>query len=202
MRLSTRYDALFREHLPVLPLAYARALAYRESRLNPRNLTPPDAGPDRGARGLYQVMTVNREDFNKRHGTSWGPDAMFDAALNTRVFAGTLERMLRVYRQLGLVGEKPRTREQLLLVTAGWNSGYGDVKRIAEWLIARGRPVTHAALFESAPLALPLSSQRRWTAAKRRWQQSVVELAESATTEGGTNWAMWGLLLLIAQSRR
>lgn len=196
MAISSKFDRVFRQYVPALPVEFVRALSYRESRLNPENLTPPGASDSRGARGLMQVMTVNREDYNAKHGTAWSPSDMFSPAKNVRVFAGTIGRMLRVFRSNRLLSpDVPTRRPALLLVTAGWNSGYGDVLRIADWLRDHDLVVNHDNLFSYAKDALPASSQRRWTTRKRDWQRSVVRLYEQQG-ETDTEGDLWGAILI------
>lgn len=203
MQVPATYDALFARLVPQLPTTYVRSLAYMESGLNPNNTTPADAPASRGARGLMQVMNVNRRDYNEKHGTNWSSEDMFDPEKNVRVFADTVGRMLRVYRRDGIVGSsKPTSRRELLLVTAGWNSGYGDVRRLASWLKQRGLPVVHENLYQYAPQALPADAQRRWTTRKRDWQRRVVSLygrQRESETEGDRWFKAMALLWLASK---
>lgn len=174
MALSRKYDRLFLQLVP-MPLWWTRALSYMESGLNPMNVTPPGAPDDRGARGLMQVMNVNRADYNAKHGTAWTSADMFDPEKNVRVFADTVTRILKTYIGEGI----PTTgHEGMLMVTAGWNSGYGDVRRLARWLKSHSIEVNHRNLFRYAPQALSADSLYRWTPAKENWQRRVVSLAE------------------------
>lgn len=166
-----------------------------ESGLNPNNITPPGAAE--GARGLMQVTQVNRVDYNQAHGTAWSAADMLRPRPNVKVFADTVGRMLRVFRAQGLLrAGVPTSPAELLLVTAGWNSGYGDLVRIARWLRDHDRPITHDNLFRYAPEAL--SDPHRWTDAKRDWQRRVVQLYETQPPAGsGTGGLGWILLLLL-----
>lgn len=204
MALSRKYDYALKL-ASELPLPYVRALAKRESNLDPRNVTPPGAPPDRGARGLMQVMNVNRRDYNDAHGTDWTSADMLDPRKNVRVFSDTVRRMLRVYRRDGIVGEKlPTTERELLLITAGWNSGYGDVVRIADYLRRHDLAVNHDNLFRYAGEALA-DPGNRWTDAKRTWQRSVVRLYERELnsdndTEGDAWWTIAALWILFSRA--
>ena len=64
MALSRMFDPLFREHGHGLPITYLRALAKRESNMNPLEATGP-------AWGLLQVTEVVRNDFNARNRTRY-----------------------------------------------------------------------------------------------------------------------------------
>src|SRR5688572_1417210 len=58
--VSRKFDPLFKQHSRGLPVAYLRALAKRESDMNPR-LAEPKSGW-----GLLQVIEEVRRDYNKR----------------------------------------------------------------------------------------------------------------------------------------
>lgn len=169
---STRFDALFRRHGRGIPVAYLRALAKRESNLNPREARLP-------AYGLLQVVPKVVQSYNRRHGTSFSHADMLDPATNVKVATDTLRRIVQAF------GKHPSANLQkswsnpefVKLVTAGWNSGYSEkagVGRVASYLEGRGLPVTHDNVFEYAAAAGGTRHLQNPT--KYTWQRSVADL--------------------------
>ena len=139
IKLAPRsYDALFAEHGNGIPVAYLRALAWRESGMNPR----ANNGP---AWGLLQVVEVVRKDYNERHGTSYERRDLLDPAVNVAIASDVLVRIIDGYSRfhpeatnLQADWSNPLFVE---LLTFGWNAGYserGGVGRAASHLTRRG----------------------------------------------------------------
>ncbi|MGH7372173.1 MAG: transglycosylase SLT domain-containing protein, partial [Candidatus Methylomirabilales bacterium] len=85
------YDRLFRRYAGSIPVPLLRALAGRESGLNP--------GATTGSyRGLFQVGPQVREGYNERHGTTYAPEDLYDPEVNARIAADTFRRIIRSYR--------------------------------------------------------------------------------------------------------
>lgn len=198
-KLPTKYDALFQRIVPGTNTQFLRALSYRESRMNPRDVTPK--GSSWGHRGLMQVGRENVEDFNKKHGTAWSKTDVFDPEKNIRVFADTLGRIRRVYARTSI----PETPEFIVM---GWNSGYGAVERIAKWLRAHELRVTRDNVFRYAEKSGERSAALLFSPAKLRWQRSVVALYKDLLgggttpprTTGGRGWLLLLMVLALAKS--
>jgi len=139
IKLAPRsYDALFAEYGNGIPVAYLRALAWRESSMNPRS----NAGP---AWGLLQVVEVVRKDYNQRHGTNYERRELLDPAVNIAIASDVLARIVDGYARfhpeainLQADWSNPLFVE---LLTFGWNAGFserGGVGRVANHLTRRG----------------------------------------------------------------
>lgn len=172
--LSNRYDSLFRLHGAGIPVAYLRALAQRESGMNPQ----ANAGKN-AAQGLLQIVSVARESYNQRHGTRYTRDDTLDPAVNIKIAGDLLRNVLRGYGK----HPSPNLKEDwtnpafVQLVTAGWNAGYsegGGVGKVATYLEQRGIPVTPAAVYQYAASAGATANLSR--SDRAAWHTSVVDL--------------------------
>ena len=92
MALSTQFDPLFQKYGGTVPVAYLRALAFRESGLNPN----ANAGKA-AAQGLLQIVTVARDGYNQRHGTAYTTTQTLDPAVNVQIAADLLQSIIRAY---------------------------------------------------------------------------------------------------------
>lgn len=175
MPLSQRFDPLFSKYGGNIPVAFLRALAERESGMNP-------SSGGGSYWGLLQVGYKNvLPDFNKRHGTSYTPQDLFNPDINVQMAVGTLKRIVASYKNFHPntpnMKENWSNPEFVKLVLAGWNSGYseaGGVGRVARYLEGKGIPVTHDNVFkysQSAGATKHLAND-----AKRRWQAGVANL--------------------------
>lgn len=176
MSLPTTYDPLFAKYAGRLPVSYLRALAKRESNLNPNAANP--GGAD-AAKGILQVVGVLRNDYNKRNGTNYTPEDMFNPEINVKIAAWLLNSIVVAY------GKHPDKNmkedwsnpEFVKLLTAGWNAGFsegGGVGKVARYLEAQGRPVT----LEAVSAAAPVAGGSKWLAMPERikWHNSVAKL--------------------------
>lgn len=188
MALSRAYDPIFRRHAGSIPVNYLRALAKRESNLNPREAIDP-------AWGLMQVVPQVRISYNQRHGTSYSQAQLLEPETNVKIATELLRRIVRQYGKHPAknLKENWHNPEFVKLVTAGWNSGYSEaagVGRVASYLESRGIPVTHDAVFEHAAAAGGTRHLQNRT--KYAWQRSVADLFYA---EGGPG---TGVLLPLA----
>lgn len=170
--ITRRFDHLFRAHRGRLPVTFLRVLAKRESNMNPAESVDP-------AWGLMQVVPVVLEDYNRRHGTSYSRAALLDPAVNVKIAADLLNRIVDAYEKHPDRNMKPdwSNPEFVKLVVAGWNSGYsegGGVGKVASYLEQRGIPVTHDNVFAHSAAAGATRHLRN--AAKKEWQRSVADL--------------------------
>ena len=174
--LSRRFDPIFDRHRGTIPIEFMRALATRESGMNP-------GSKGRAAWGLLQIIEVVRADFNTAHTTSVARDQLLDPEVNVRIASWLLHRIVKSYERhadlpnLRTDWSNPRFVE---LVVFGWNAGWsrtGGVGRVLEWLKAKGaRDVDIDLIHENARSAGAVKHLSN--AAKVRWCKSVVALYE------------------------
>lgn len=173
MALPRTYDSLFAQYGAGLPVNFLRALAKRESNLNPSSVTGSYIG-------LLQVG--HREvlpGYNQRHGTSYTASDLYTPAINVKVGADHIRNVVNL-----LSKNHPRTLrenwsnpEYAKLVVAAWNSGHseaGGVGRVATYLEQHGLPVTHDNVFKYAAAAGATKHLQNST--KYNWQRSVSDL--------------------------
>lgn len=222
------YDDVFREAAravpfgpTALPVAYMRALAWRESGLNPKAKTGSHWG-------LFQVGPATLADANKGHRETLTHDDMLAPSPNAQTF-------VRYYVQVidpaldAAADSTPRVDlnrnlerdwsnpEYALLVTASWNSGPYAVRDVAKYLIGRGVPVTHAEIFATARRlagsTFPARYRDLFSVKKQRWQLSVVKLLATGATvstpstetpkaSGGGGLALVVVLLLLLAGKK
>jgi len=194
--LSTAYDSLFARHAGRLPVAYLRALAQRESGLNPRAANP--GGAD-AAKGILQIVGVLRNDFNKRNGTSYTPEDMFDPEINVKIAAWLINSIVTAYAKHPDKNMKTdwANPEFVKLVTAGWNAGFsegGGVGKVARYLEQQGKPVT----LEAVSAAAQDAGGSKWLAmpARIQWHNSVAKLYYEQP-DWGTRAAGAGIILVL-----
>lgn len=183
--LPRTFDPIFARHRRDLPIEYLRALAMKESGMDPR----ASSGP---ARGLLQITEVVRADFNRRHGTAITRAQLLDPDTNVRIATWLLRFIVDGYARnhadvpnMRTDWNNPRFAE---LVTFGWNAGpseAGGVGRVVGYLKRHGaREIDLDTVHESARAAgahAHLSNP-----AKARWSRGVVALyqRERALTAG------------------
>ncbi len=139
IKLASRsYDPLFAEYGGDIPVAYLRALAHHESRMNPRETQGP-------AWGLLQVIEVVRRDYNKRHHTRYERRDLLDPAVNVAIVADVLIRIIDGFARFH--PEAPNLQVDwtnplfVELLTFGWNAGMSEragVGHVASYLSRRG----------------------------------------------------------------
>ena len=132
------FDSIFATYGQGIPVPYLRALALRESNMNPRSSSGP-------AWGLLQVIEVVRQDHNERTGARYTRQDLLDPVINVTIAASALATIVRSYAQnhprianLQANWNNPRFIE---LLTFGWNAGWserGGVGRVATYLEQRG----------------------------------------------------------------
>jgi soluble lytic murein transglycosylase-like protein len=172
--LSTQFDPLFRKYGGPIPVAFLRALAQRESGMNPN----ANAGKA-AAQGLLQIVSVARDSFNQRYGTSYTRDDTLNPEVNVRIATDLLKRIIAAYEKHPSSNLKADWSNPAFvqLVTAGWNAGYsegGGVGKVASYLEQRRIPVTPASVYANAAAAGAVSTLS--DAARAKWHKSVVDL--------------------------
>lgn len=194
MALPTTFDPIFNAYRKRIPLNYMRALTKRESNFNPNESNDP-------AWGLMQVVPIVRNDYNARNGTAYTKQDLLNPAVNVKMVADLLNRVVLAYgrhpdRNMKEYWSNP---EFAKLVTAGWNSGYsegGGVGKVATYLESRGIPVTHDNVFQYAAAAGATTQLQK--ADKRNWQRSVVDLYFLEGGPGGDVASIFFKLVLTA----
>jgi soluble lytic murein transglycosylase-like protein len=195
--LPTTYDSLFARHAGRLPVAYLRALSKRESNMNPNAANP--GGAD-AAKGILQVVGVLRNDYNRRNGTNYQPNDMFDPEINVKIAAWLLNSIVTAYNKHPSPNMKTdwSNPEFVRLVTAGWNAGFsegGGVGKVARYLEQQGKPVT----LEAVSAAAPEAGASKWLAipARIQWHDSVAKLFYEQPDWGKRAAAGAGLLVVL-----
>ena len=202
--LPRTYDAVFEAELSV-PVEFARALAWNESGMNPRNKTG-------SYWGLFQVGPENVADYNRANGTTFTHDDMLDPQANARVWSWESERIRAMLAAHGLV-EDWNSRDYVSLVTAGWNSGWSNTAGVGYmlgWLRAHKLPLTHDNVFKygkQAGAVWSLQSGNSKAAAKYRWQRDTAAYyaAERAAAGDGNilgNLAHWATKRIPVETLR
>jgi hypothetical protein len=170
--LTREFDPIFLAHGLGLPLPYLRALAARESGLRAND-----------PKGLINVVSVVREDFNKRHGTAIKARDLSDPATSVMVASDALRRIIASYARhhadVPNLREDWGNRDFVELLTFGWNAGYSEkagVGRVVGYLVERGaRNVTLTDVVRAAHEAA--ASHWLWAHPKKvAWTRSVADL--------------------------
>ncbi len=177
--VSGKFDRVFAEHARGLPLPYLRALAKRESNMNPRETDGP-------AWGLMQVIEVVRRDHNKDHGTSYTRRDLLTPSINVEIATTLLRRIIRSFQRnhsdvpnMRADWTNPRFVE---LLTFAWNSGWserGGIGRVARYLKKRGRAneitveLIHAHARDAGAIRfLSETGRMRWSKSVARYYMS------------------------------
>lgn len=176
MVLSRQFDPLFRKYGNRVPVAFLRALAKRESNMNPNS----------GGGSYWGILQVGignvLPSYNKRRGTRYSSQDLFNPDINVKIAADLINRITIAFAKhpdpnMKMDWSNP---EFVKLVLAGWNSGYsegGGVGKVAKYLEARKIPVTHDNVFKYARAAKASKYlQREQYDKKRRWQAGVAAL--------------------------
>ena len=176
-KLPRTFDPIFERYRAGLPIEYLRALAMRESGMNPR----ASSGP---ARGLLQITEVVRADFNRTHRTAITRAQLLDPEANVRIATWLLRFIVDGYtRHHGDVANmrpdwnNPRFAE---LVTFGWNAGpseAGGVGRVVGYLKRKGARVIDLDLVHEHARAAGAHAHLS-NPAKARWSRGVAALYE------------------------
>ncbi len=92
-RLAPRtFDQVFAAYGHGIPVPYLRALALRESDMNPRLSSGP-------AWGLLQVIEVVRQDYNQRTGSTFTRKDLLDPAVNVTIASSALALIVKSFAQ-------------------------------------------------------------------------------------------------------
>ncbi len=178
-RPSRRFDRIFDMYRASIPIEFLRALAKRESNLNPEERKGP-------AWGLMQIVEVVRKDYNQAHGTRYTRDDLLDPAINVAMACWLLRFIIAQYAKhqdgvpnLRADWNNPRFAE---LLVYGWNAGFsasGGVIKVVRYLRARGvTDITIDGVFQHARAAGAV--RHLSNVDKVRWSKSVVRLYQQA----------------------
>jgi hypothetical protein len=141
--ITREFDPLFERFGLGIPVPYLRALAKRESDMNPAEKTDP-------AWGLLQVIEAVRLGFNQWQETDYTRADLLNPEINVRIVAGSLRRIIESYArnhpQVPNLAERWDNPRFVELVTFGWNAGFSEkagVGKVVTFLEAAGiRDVT------------------------------------------------------------
>jgi hypothetical protein len=195
------FDALFAQHGHGIPVAYLRALAWHESRLDPTRINRTST-----ATGVFQVPEVMRAAHNRRFGTAYTRDDLLDPAVNVAIATAAIRQIATSLAKHH--PDVPNLREAwdsdrfVELVTIGWAAGWSEragIGRVVAYLEQLGvRHVTaelvhqHARtagasrhLFDSRPLRFCQSVARQYAADRARDADAPCGVvAAAAATDG------------------
>lgn len=188
--LPRLFDPIFETYRAGIPIAYLRALAMRESGMNPRERSGP-------AWGLMQITEVVRHEYNRLTRTAYAREHLLDPAVNIAIGCWLLRQIIASYKR-----HHPNTpslhtnwtnQTFIELLTCGWNAGFSEqagVGRVARYLEQRSINVTIDTVHRHASAAggiRHLSEPARF-----RWWRSVAELygreLRSMSTHRGASW--------------
>lgn len=188
INISHAFDPIFEKYKGNIPVAYLRTLGYFESRLNPKGTTPRSS-----ARGLMQVVSMVRKDYNERHGTNYTPDDLFNPDINVKIAADLLNRIVTAYANylpdtLSPDWTSPR---YVTLVTLGWNAGYSraaGVQFIAKKLREEGVPPGEITAQRVIAASKRVGANNKWSkydmAAKLAWAKRITNTYLRLQPEG------------------
>jgi hypothetical protein len=172
--LSRRFDRIFDRYRGTIPIEYLRALAERESGMNPNART-------HAACGLMQLVPVVLTDYNTRHGTRYQAVHLFDPTINVAIGCELLRLIIASYH-----GNHPHVRNLQVdwdnlrfveLLTFGWNAGFsevGGVGLVARYLERRG--ITDLTIDLVHDTARSAGASKYLDATSVRWCKSVAAL--------------------------
>jgi hypothetical protein len=215
-KFTTKFDSIYKEHAPGVPVFYLQALAGHESGSNPNVKTA------KWKMGLLQITQGPLTDYNKAKGTSYVLSQIRDPVLQVKIFAVWYAMIKRVFARIvkdqGWYAfhfkENWSSKEYALMVTAAWNTGIGRVARAAEYakgrLLEPRRMITHARLFKFGKRDV---SKKGFAFDKELWQVAVgtsymtfrkakARGYELAPTDGGIGGGVLLFLALILFARR
>lgn len=180
--IPTTYDSAFAlvAEQSGAPFQWLRALAWMESGMNPANKTGKHWG-------LFQVPPEVVADYNKAHPpeqNAFTHEDMLRPEPNCAVFAWDIARIMRAMRGCG-IATNWRSKDYAKIVTMGWNAGWSNaagVCKVARWLAANKKPITHANLYKFAKVAGGAWSLQSPT--KFKWQSEVAALYQRLAAAG------------------
>jgi murein DD-endopeptidase MepM/ murein hydrolase activator NlpD len=169
--LTRSFDQIFTVYGLGLPVPYLRALAARESGLDP--LDP---------KGLINVVRVVREDFNALHGANVAPSDLKNPVVNVMIASDALRRIIdslaHHHPDVPNLREDWSNRHFVELLTFGWNAGWSEsagLGRVATYLERQGH--TDITLAAVARAAYPAGAKHwLWNPKKVAWTRSVADL--------------------------
>ncbi len=172
--LSRAFDPVFETYRGSIPIEFLRALATRESGMDPVERKGP-------AWGLMQIIEAVRLDYNRAHKTRYTREHLLDPRVNVAICCWLLRTIIKSYEKNHVDVPNLRVdwtnRRWLELLVFGWNAGYserGGVGKVARYLKTHGLPVHLDNVHLYADFAgASRHLQRR---DKRDWSKSVVEL--------------------------
>jgi murein DD-endopeptidase MepM/ murein hydrolase activator NlpD len=170
--LSRRFDRIFMAHGMGLPVPYLRALADRESGMNPDD-----------PKGLINVIGVVLDDFNEAQDTDLDKANLKDPRTNVTIAAWALRKIVdslaKWHPDVPNLREDWTNRHFVELLTFAWNAGWSrssGVGRVVDYLKERGQyDITLPDIVKHADAAG--ASHWLWAHPKKpKWTVGVVTL--------------------------
>lgn len=172
---SSPFEALFVKYggVSAIPVAYLRALAYRES-----GFRPDVVHPSSRATGLFQITKVALDTYNRRNRTAHALEQLKDPELNTRVAAQHLVSVIGAYRRHRSLQPDWQSRRWVELLTLGWNAGHNAIARLVAKMEASRIPLERITVDSVRQLAAASAGTGKYVAEPGRvaWSKSVAEL--------------------------
>ena len=136
--ITRDFDAVFVTHGARIPAAYLRALAARESDMNPNRTSGPSWG-------LLGIDDVTRNAYNKRRGTNFRRVDLLTPAINVAIGADQLRLIVAHWRRflpdVTNLQENWQNLRFVELLTLGWATSFGNqagIGRVVDYLRKRG----------------------------------------------------------------
>jgi hypothetical protein len=146
-------DRIFEDLAEGVPPDFLRALAYRESGLDPNRVNPTSR-----ATGLFQITAPVLKDYNRANATSYALDDVRDPVLATKIAVFHIGRIIALWKPVPALGADFGDRRWLELLVLGWNAGPSAVLKVARRLTEIGVPperITAASVNEAAQKMSP-----------------------------------------------
>lgn len=146
---------IFEQYAGGLPSPFLKALAFRESGLNPTLVNPASR-----ATGLFQLTAPVVVDFNRIHGTSYVLEDAKDPILATQIAATHLNQIIRLWKGVPALAANFADVRFVELLVLGWNAGPSAVLKVAKRLTDMDLPperITAAAVNQAAGALMPKS---------------------------------------------
>lgn len=172
-------ESIFEELADGLPPDFLRALAYRESGLNPTRVNPSSR-----ATGLFQITAPVLKDFNRANATNYQLEALTEPVLATKVAVFHIHRIVALWKPVPALAADFSDRRFIELLVLGWNAGPSAVLKVAKRLSEIGVPperITAASVNEAAAKMSPGS----WIARPERLGFARLVATTYADTRAG-----------------
>jgi hypothetical protein len=146
-------DEMFEDLAEGLPPAFLRALAYRESGLDPTRVNPRSH-----ATGLFQLTAPVIVDYNRATSGTLALEDVKDPVLATKIAVFHINRIIGLWKPIPALAADFGDRRFVELLVLGWNAGPAAVLKVARRLTQIGvepARITAATVNEAARALAP-----------------------------------------------